>query len=157
MKHIAYILLLIAIPTTASADLTWGFQSPAFHYGNGYSTHVLSVEQLTFNRRKEIQDKKESEEAAIQRELDNSILNKFLNNVQSRIYATLSKQLVDNMFAECDASDATCSAATSGTAVVEGATISWVRDEVNSTISLTIVEEDGTTTEITVPTGDFNF
>jgi hypothetical protein len=157
MKHIAYILLLIAIPTTASADLTWGFQSPAFHYGNGYSTHVLSVEQLTFNRRKEIQDKKESEEAAIQRELDNSILNKFLNNVQSRIYATLSKQLVDNMFAECDESDATCSAATSGTAVVEGATISWVRDEVNSTISLTIVEEDGTTTEITVPTGDFNF
>lgn len=157
MKHIAYILLLIAIPTTAIADLTWGFQSPAFHYGNGFSTHALSVEQLTFNRRKDIQDQIDSEQAAIQRELDNSILNKFLNNVQSRIYATLSKQLVDNMFAECVADDTTCSAATTGTAVVEGATISWVRDEVNSTISLTIVEEDGTTTEITVPTGDFNF
>ena len=156
MRYI-FVLIFLIIPSYSLAELTWGFQSPAFHYGNGYSTHVLSVEQLTFNRRKEIQDKKESEEAAIQRELDNSILNKFLNNVQSRIYATLSKQLVDNMFAECDESDATCSAATSGTAVVEGATISWVRDEVNSTISLTIVEEDGTTTEITVPTGDFNF
>ena len=156
MRYI-FVLIFLIIPSYSLADLTWGFQSPAFHYGNGYSTHVLSVEQLTFNRRKEIQDKKESEEAAIQRELDNSILNKFLNNVQSRIYATLSKQLVDNMFAECDESDATCSAATSGTAVVEGATISWLRDEVNSTISLTIVEEDGTTTEITVPTGDFNF
>ena len=53
--------------------------------------------------------------------------------------------------------DVTCSAATSGTATVEGATISWVRDDVNSTISLTIVESDGTTTEITVPTGDFAF
>jgi hypothetical protein len=156
MRYI-FVLIFLIIPSYSLAELTWGFQSPAFHYGNGYSTHVLSVEQLTFNRRKEIQDKKESEEAAIQRELDNSILNKFLNNVQSRIYATLSKQLVDNMFAECDESDATCSAATSGTAVVEGATISWLRDEVNSTISLTIVEEDGTTTEITVPTGDFNF
>jgi hypothetical protein len=156
MRYI-FVLILLMIPSYSLAELTWGFQSPAFHYGNGYSTHVLSVEQLQYNRRKEISDKKESEAAAIQREIDNSILNKFLTNVQSRIYATLSKQLVDNMFASCDSTDVTCSAATSGTATVEGATISWVRDDVNSTISLTIVESDGTTTEITVPTGDFAF
>ena len=101
MRYI-FVLIFLIIPSYSLAELTWGFQSPAFHYGNGYSTHVLSVEQLQYNRRKEISDKKESEAAAIQREIDNSILNKFLTNVQSRIYATLSKQLVDNMFASCD-------------------------------------------------------
>jgi hypothetical protein len=156
MRYILALILLI-IPSYSFAELTWGFKSPAFDGGAGYSTHVLSIEQLQYNRRKEIADQKASEEAAIQREIDNSILNKFLTNVQSRIYATLSKQLVDNMFASCDATDTTCSAATSGTATVEGATISWVRDDVNETISLTIVETDGTTTEITVPTGDFAF
>jgi ketopantoate reductase len=156
MRYILALILLI-IPSYSFAELTWGFKSPAFDGGAGYSTHVLSIEQLQYNRRKEIADQKASEEAAIQREIDNSILNKFLTNVQIRIYATLSKQLVDNMFASCDATDTTCSAATSGTATVEGATISWVRDDVNETISLTIVETDGTTTEITVPTGDFAF
>lgn len=156
MRYILALILLI-IPSYSFAELTWGFKSPAFDGGAGYSTHVLSIEQLQYNRRKEIADQKASEEAAIQREIDNSILNKFLTNVQSRIYATLSKQLVDNMFASCDATDTTCSAATSGTATVEGATISWVRDDVNETISLTIIETDGTTTEITVPTGDFAF
>lgn len=156
MRYILALILLI-IPSYSFAELTWGFKSPAFDGDAGYSTHVLSIEQLQYNRRKEIADQKASEEAAIQREIDNSILNKFLTNVQSRIYATLSKQLVDNMFASCDATDTTCSAATSGTATVEGATISWVRDDVNETISLTIIETDGTTTEITVPTGDFAF
>ena len=156
MKKIILIAFILATPVSAG-ELIFEFNSPAFDGGAGYSTHVLSIEQLQYNRRKEIADQKASEEAAIQREIDNSILNKFLTNVQSRIYATLSKQLVDNMFASCDATDTTCSAATSGTATVEGATISWVRDDVNETISLTIIETDGTTTEITVPTGDFAF
>ena len=137
MKKIILIAFILATPVSAG-ELIFEFNSPAFDGGAGYSTQA-------------------SEEAAIQREIDNSILNKFLTNVQSRIYATLSKQLVDNMFASCDATDTTCSAATSGTATVEGATISWVRDDVNETISLTIIETDGTTTEITVPTGDFAF
>ena len=131
------ILLVVLIPDFAIAELTWGFKSPAFHYGNGYSTHVLSVEQLQYNRRKEREDEAKSEAARIERELNNTTLNKFVRNVESRIYATLSKQMVDSMFAECDSTTTTC--ASSGTAEIEGSQISWVKDGTTGEISLTIL------------------
>ena len=84
-------LLLIALPYAATADMVWGFKSPAFHYGNGYSTHVLSVEQLQHNRKEELRKQAASEASRLERELDNSVLNKFIRNVESRIYANLSK------------------------------------------------------------------
>ncbi|MDC0002644.1 curli assembly protein CsgF [bacterium] len=158
MKKITIVTLMIGlfVAEVANAELTWGFKSPAFHYGNGYSTHVLSVEQLQFNRRKEQADEADAEARRIERELDNTTLNKFLRNVESRIYATLSKQMVDAMFAECDSTTSTC--ASSGTADIEGSQISWIKDGTTGEISLTVVEEDGTTTTISIPgSGEFNF
>ena len=158
MKKITIVTLMIGlfVAEVANAELTWGFKSQAFHYGNGYSTHVLSVEQLQYNRRKEQADEAESEARRIERELNNTTLNKFLRNVESRIYATLSKQMVDAMFAECDSTTSTC--ASSGTADIEGSQISWIKDGTTGEISLTVVEEDGTTTTISIPgSGEFNF
>lgn len=158
MKNITIVTLMIGlfVAEVANAELTWGFKSPAFHYGNGYSTHVLSVEQLQFNRRKEQADEADAEARRIERELNNTTLNKFLRNVESRIYATLSKQMVDAMFAECDSTTSTC--ASSGTAEIEGSQISWIKDGTTGEISLTVVEEDGTTTTISIPgSGEFNF
>jgi|TARA_E500000081_G_C6109748_1_gene342028 hypothetical protein len=161
MKSITFTLygVVCAIMTTANvaaSELTWGFKSPAFHYGNGYSSHVLSVEQLQFNRKKEREDEAKSEAARIERELENTTLNKFIKNVESRIYATLSKQMVDSMFADCDPTTSTC--ANSGTAEIEGSTITWAKDTTTGEITLTVVEEDGSTTTITIPgAGEFNF
>lgn len=136
-----------------AAELTWGFKSPAFHYGNGYSSHVLSVEQLQFNRKKDLQDEANAEAKRLERELENTTLNKFIKNVESRIYATLSKQMVDSMFADCGSS-----CANSGTAEIEGSQISWAKDTTTGAITLTIVEEDGSTTTIEIPgSGNFNF
>ena len=91
-----------------------------------------------------------------ERDEKNKTINKFIANVESRIYANLSKQLVDNMFGtSCDSNTDTC--ATSGTANVEGAQIAWVRDDTAGTITLTVTGEDGTVTEISVPIGDFLF
>lgn len=160
MKYISLkiiALILISMPNVVAADLTWGFKNPAFHYGNGYSTHVLSVEQLQFNRKQDLEDKQRAEAERLERELENSTLNKFVKNVESRIYATLSKQMVDNMFGTCD--DTTgASCPTSGTAEIEGSTISWTKDSTTESITLTIVQEDGSTTTITIPgAGEFNF
>jgi hypothetical protein len=104
---------------------------------------------LQFQRKKELQEKKEADAAKAKRELESTTLAKFLNNVESRIYAQLSKQLVDNMFTD--------SGATSGTASIEGATIYWVKDTTADTISIQITEDDGTFTEITVPLTGFGF
>ena len=81
--------------------LMFEFSNPSFS-GQGFSTHALSIAQLEFNRQKDVDDDIASAEAKRLREEANSILNKFLNNVESRIYAQLSKQLVDNMFGICD-------------------------------------------------------
>ena len=70
-----------------------------------------------------------------------------MKNVESRIYAQLSKQLVDSMFGE--------TASSTGTVTFEGTTISYVKT--SDEVELTIVGTDGTTTTITVPVGDFTF
>ena len=151
--RILIIGFLLVCSTSVSADLTWSFKSPAFHYGNGYSSHVLSVEQLQHNRKQDLKDKAEAEAKRLERELENTTLNKFVKNVESRIYATLSKQMVDSMFADCGAS-----CATSGTAEIEGSSISWVKDTTTGAITLTVIEADGSTTTIEIPgTGNFNF
>jgi len=152
-QYITLAGILILIASQANADLTWGFKSPAFHYGNGYSTHVLSVEQLQHNRKEDIRKAAEAEAARLERELENTTLNKFLKNVESRIYATLSKQMVDAMFADC-----TDNCATTGVAEIEGSTITWTKDTTTGEISLEVVEADGTVTKITIPgSGEFNF
>lgn len=139
--------------TANASEMTWGFKNPAFHYGNGYSTHVLSVEQLQFNRKQDLADKARAEQDRIERELENTTLNKFVRNVESRIYATLSKQMVDAMFADC-----TDNCANSGTAEIEGSDISWVKDSTTGEITLTVTEADGSVTTISIPgSGEFNF
>lgn len=142
------------LPTQSNAELTFSFKNPSFN-GQGYSSHVLSTEQLMFNREKDKHDDMRAEASRIERELENTTLNKFIKNLESRIYATLSKQMVDSMFAECSVDD--CTSATSGSTEIEGSTIDWSRDPVTGSITLVIANDDGTTT-ITIPgSGEFNF
>ena len=160
MKSVTFItrifLACVVYAKASASELNWGFKSPAFHHGNGYSAHVLSVEQLQHNRRQDIKDEQARVQRELERELENTTLNKFIKNVESRIYATLSKQMVDSMFADCDPTTATC--ATSGTADIEGSTISWSKDATTGEITLIVQEDDGSTTTITIPgAGEFNF
>ena len=159
MKALKFLVLglfcyVLSTPSIAS-EIVHEFSNPSFS-GQGYSTHVLSIEQLRYSREKGIKDDAKSAAAAAEREKNNTTINKFIKNVESRIYANLSKQLVDNMFGTtCDSSTTTCP--TSGTATVEGAQIYWVKDTSTEIITLTITDTDGTTTTMTVPLGDFKF
>jgi len=145
---IALIILFFMSQTLMADQLKHKFKNPSFS-GKGYSSHVLSIEQLQFTRKKDIEEKAESDAAKAKREAESTNLAKFLNNVESRIYAQLSKQLVDGMFDDTGAN--------SGTAEIEGAIIYWVKDVTTDTISITITEEDGTVTTITVPLTGFGF
>lgn len=151
MKKIIYTIVLtwvlISTPVHAS-ELAHEFKNPSFS-GKGYSTHVLSIEQLQFQRKQEIKEKAEAEKRRLEREEQQDVITKFINNVESRIYANISKNLVDSMFED--------DGATSGTATIEGATINWVKDTTADTITITITESDGTTTTLTVPLSGFGF
>ena len=138
-----------------ASELVHDFKNPAFS-GNGYSQHVLSINQLEVQREQKVFDDLKSAKAAADRAEKNKTINKFITNVESRIYANLSKQLVDNMFGtSCDSSTTTCP--TSGTSEIEGATIYWVKDTTTDIITLTITDENGNVTSMSVPIGDFVF
>jgi hypothetical protein len=152
MKQGIFKIFLLGVMAATSAahagEEVFTFKNPSFS-GLGYSTHVLSIEQLQFTRKQDIKEQADADAAKAKREAESTNLAKFLNNVESRIYAQLSKQMVDNMFAD--------NGALSGTAEIEGATIYWLKDVSADTISITITEEDGSVTTITVPLQGFGF
>jgi hypothetical protein len=142
-------ILLVSLLLNSSAhatELVQQFNSPAFS-GIGYSNHVLTIEQIEATRTQKIKDEQKAAEAKAELAARQTNLAKFLVNVESRIYAQLSKQLADAMFAD--------SSATSGALDFEGTNISWVKD--TSNVTLTIVETNGNRTDITVPIASFAF
>ena len=150
---VSFLYVLLVGPNTLTAsELVHEFSNPSFS-GNGYSSHVLSIEQLQHNRKQQNKDDSKSAAAAAERAENNTTINKFIKNVESRIYANLSKQLVDNMFG----TSCTGTCPTSGTAEVEGSTINWVKDASTEIITLTITDPTGNVTTMSVPLGDFQF
>tara|TARA_R110002074_G_C12413539_1_gene655269 strand:+ start:300 stop:746 length:447 start_codon:yes stop_codon:yes gene_type:complete len=138
------ILIIPSVVFASQLNHTW--KSPSFN-GSGYSAHVLTIENQEFSRKKALKEKEESAERQAVRDAANTNLSKFMKNVESRIYAQLSKQLVDSMFGE--------ESQESGTVTFEGTTISYTKN--SETVDLTIVDANGSTTLITVPVGDFTF
>ena len=142
------LLLLLLVPlSTQAGDLVHQFQSPAFIPGNGFSQHVLSIYQLEESKKKEIKSEELAAIAKAEAAAKNTNLSKFLVNVEARIYAQLSKQLADQMFSE--------NTGTSGTMDFQGTNISWVKT--GTEVTLTIIEANGSRTEITVPIASFAF
>ena len=146
MRAFILIFSLLFTAELHSQDLKYTFLSPAFN-GVGFSAHALTVENQEFSRKQEIENEYAAAIREAEREANSTNLAKFLNNVESRIYAQLSKQIVDSMFGENPSME--------GAFTFEGTTISYIND--GEYITLTIVEEDGTKTSITVPIGDFTF
>lgn len=142
------LLLLLLVPlSTQAADLVHQFQSPAFIPGNGFSQHVLTIHQLEEAKKKEIKAEELAAIAKAETAAKSTNLAKFLVNVEARIYAQLSKQLADQMFAE--------GSGTSGTMDFQGTNISWVKT--GTDVTLTIIESNGSRTEIVVPIASFAF
>ena len=143
---IAGALAVLYIGRSHATELVHQFNSPAFS-GQGYSSHVLTIEQLEATRKKTIADAQKAAQEKSERDAKNTNLAKFLVNVESRIYAQLSKQLADAMFAEGGAS--------TGSLDFQGTNISYVKT--GTDVTLTITEANGNRTDITVPLSSFAF
>jgi hypothetical protein len=143
----ALVLLSLVSASTAQAELVHQFQSPAFIPGNGYSQHVLTIHQMEENKKKEIRSEELAAISKAEAAAKSTNLSKFLVNVEARIYAQLSKQLADQMFAE--------GGGNSGSMNFQGTSISWVKS--GTDVTLTIIEANGSRTEIVVPIASFAF
>ena len=141
------IIFAFVIAQNVNADtITFKFKSPSFN-GLGTSSHYLTIENQEYSRKLTIKEEIKALQDEIEREKENSTLARFLRNLESRVYAELSRQLVNNLFGETPSD--------SGTITLEGNTIEYTSDGV--TLTLKITEADGTITEITIPIGTFLF
>lgn len=147
MKRGIILSILLAYgPISTAAELVHQFNSPSFS-GNGYSSHALTIYQLEEQRKQKLKDEAAAAQAKAEAAARNTNLAKFLNNLESRIYAQLSKQLADSMFGEFGA--------TSGAMDFQGTNISWFKT--GTDVTLTIIQPDGSRTEVTVPMASFGF
>ena len=146
-------LLFLALPVMAS-ELVHQFGNPSFS-GINQSAHYLTVDEQERTRAEkiasDIQDKLDEEA----READNTVLARFVRNLESRIYSTLAKDLSESLF-NYDGIP-TSENPIVGEISLEGNILRWVNN--GSTITLTVEEWfDGvlvSSTEIVIPVGDF--
>jgi hypothetical protein len=122
------------------------FKSPSFN-GNGYSSHVLTIENLQHTRREAIQRDIQAALEKEKNEAKNTNIAKFMNNLESRIYAQISQNLATAMFAE--------GGSNSGTLDFEGNMINWTRS--NTEITLQVTDYLGNATTVNIPLGSFQF
>ena len=142
------LILGIFIQQLSADQIVHKFKNPSFS-GIATSSHWLTIENQEFNRKEAIKIEIKAYREQLERDKENTTLAKFLRNLESRIYAQLSRQLVDNLFGE--------NSSTSGIIELLGNTIQYTLDEVTGMITLIITDSDGNTTSITLPIGSFTF
>ena len=141
------ILILGIIAINLSADtITFKFKSPSFS-GVGTSSHYLTIDSQTHTREMTIKEELKALQDQIKRDKENTTLARFIRSLESRIYAKIAQQIVNNMFGE--------SQSTEGTFELEGNIISYKIED--GMITLTVVDADGNETIILLPLGDFSF
>ena len=153
MTSVKISLLLLALPVMAS-ELVHRFNSPSFN-GINQSAHYLTIDEQERTRADDLASEIQEKLDEAEREADNTVLSKCIRNLESRIYSTLAKDLVESLFNY----DGIPTSETPITVEInlEGNILRWVND--GTTITLTIEEWfDGvmiSTTEIVIPVGNF--
>ena len=140
--------MLILLPYTALSAPVGDFQfkSPSFN-GVGYSSHVLTIENQEFTRKVQIQKDIQAALDKAKADAANTNIAKFLNNLESRIYAQISQNLATAMFAN--------GGSNSGTLNFEGNTIFWSKD--GTGVTMTVTDVTGNQTTVVIPLSQFQF
>lgn len=143
MKRILLITVILLTNNTY-AQQVFQFKSPQFN-GIGYSSHIQTIENTEFTRNQALISARKQAVIDAATAKGSTNLAKFLNNFESRVYAQLSTQLVNNLFGE--------NPQNSGTLNLEGNKIQYTRNE--DQISLTVTDKDGNVTQVIIPVGTF--
>lgn len=141
-----FLLIGLFVNIALSDEMRHSFKSPSFS-GVNTSQHYLTIENQEFSRNEKIVEEKKALTEQLAREQNNTTLARFIRNLESRVYAQLSRQLVDNLFGE--------NASESGTLTLEGNLIEYNSDQ--TTISLKITDENNEVTTISFPIDSFAF
>jgi hypothetical protein len=141
-------LFAISSQAIATPMPDYTFKSPAFN-GAGYSSHVLTIENQEYTRQQQIIKDALAAAQAQAAAQQNTNIAKFLNNLESRIYAQISQNMATSMFSGTNGSG-------TGTMNFEGNTISWYKD-ISGNIVMNVTDTTGNLTSVTIPLGQFQF
>jgi hypothetical protein len=140
-----FFIMFLSLNTIAD-EMVFKFNSPSFS-GIGTSSHYLTIQNQEFNRKEALKAEIKALQDQIARDKENTTLARFIRNLESRIYAQLSRQLVENLFGETPSDN--------GVLELEGNRIEY--SVVDGIITLNITDSDGNTTTISLPIGSFTF
>lgn len=146
MRYFWALITLLPLTVLAAPIGDYQFKSPSFN-GVGYSSHVLTIENQEFTRKAQIQKDIQAALDKAKSDAANSNINKFLNNLESRIYAQISQNLATAMFAN--------GGSNSGTLNFEGNTIFWTKD--GSSVTMQVTDVTGNQTTVVIPLSQFQF
>lgn len=139
-------ILLTGFAVQAQPLPDYTFKSPSFN-GNGYSAHILTIENQEHNRKEAIEKEIQAALDKAKNDANNTNISKFLNNLESRIYAQISQNVATAMFAD--------GGSNSGTLNFEGNIINWTKS--STEITLNVTDYVGSSTSISIPLGSFQF
>jgi Type VIII secretion system (T8SS), CsgF protein len=154
----------LAVATCANAELVQQFKDPTFS-GQGWASHVLTLEQMRQGAQNAKDSKTASEKAAAEAAAANTPLAKFMVLFTGQVYSQLATQLTNNLFKDCTAgSGASC---TNGNFMVSDTQqIVWLKANGNVTLTVYDGKKDSNgnfvanaspTQTITVPISSFSF
>ena len=144
----------------AHAELVQQFKDPTFS-GQGWASHVLTIEQMRQSAQNSVDSKAASEAAAAAAATQNTPLAKFMSLFTGQVYSQLATQLTNNLFKECT----TGACSTGSFMVTDTQQIQWVK--LNGQVTLQVydgknvdgkfVANTSPTQTITVPISSFSF
>lgn len=141
-------LVALFVPTMSwAAEIVHQFNSPAFS-GIGYSSHVMTIYNQELSRKLAIAAEKKAEELKKELDAQNTPMAKFISNLESRVYNELARQITEKLF-EGQGTQL------SGSFNFNGGNITYTSS--GGVITLTITDDRGTVTTVTVPIGDFGW
>ena len=147
MKYVIATLCLSVAGATYASEIVHQFNSPAFN-GIGYSSHALTIYNQELSRKLSIAAEKKAEALKAEQDAKNTTMAKFISNLESRVYNELARQITEKLF------EGTGTQA-SGTFAFNGGNIRYTKT--GSMLEITITDENGNVTTMTVPIGDFGW
>jgi hypothetical protein len=148
---------------TSNAEIVQQFKNPTFS-GQGWASHVLTVEQMRQGAKNSVESKAAADRAAIDGAAQNTPLAKFMALFTGQVYSQLATQLTNNLFKDCVATNPQqCS--NGEFLVTETQKIIWQKAGGNVTLTVfdgkkegnTILWNSSFTQQVVVPVSSFSF
>ena len=96
------VLIGLTFASYANAELVQQFKNPTFS-GQGWASHVLTLEQMRQGAKSTQESKAASAKAAEEAAAANTPLAKFMALFTGQVYSQLATQLTNNLIKECTA------------------------------------------------------